>query len=131
MNRSLAVFAVLVSVAARALSAQTQADLHRQADSAFRHADSTLNVVYAQLMAHYRADSLAVRKLRAAERAWLAYREAQVEATFPAVDKQAAYGSVYPMCVLKLLRDLTESRIAELRSALAPQEGDVCAGGPS
>ncbi len=131
MRRHLAALAVLIAAAMHTLAAQTQQDLHVQADSAYRRADSTLNSVYTQLVSRYRNDSLALRKLRAAERAWLAYRDAQVEATFPATDKQTAYGSVYPMCVLMLLTNLTESRIAELRSALAPQESDVCAGGPS
>jgi uncharacterized protein YecT (DUF1311 family) len=131
MRLCLAAFAALLVATPGLVLAQTQHELHVQADSAYRRADSTLNAVYAGVVSRYQNDSLALRKLRVAERAWLAYRDAQVEATFPAIDKQAEYGSVYPMCVLILLRDLTESRIAELRKALAPDEGDVCGGRPS
>src|ERR1043166_1867877 len=130
MTQCSALISILLLVGSRTLSAQTQTQLNEQAAMALRRADSTLNAVYAQLVARYRTDSAALRKLRQAERAWLAFRDAQVEATYPAADKQAAYGSVYPMCVAKLLAELTEARVAQLRRALTQVEGDVCAGGP-
>jgi hypothetical protein len=48
---------------------------------------------------------------------------------FPAKDKQANYGSVYPMCAANLLSELTEARIKQLRVWLVgSEEGDVCSG---
>jgi uncharacterized protein YecT (DUF1311 family) len=109
---------------------QSQRNLNARASGAFHRADSTLNVVYDQLVTRYRADSTALRRLRAAQRAWLTFRDAQVDASFPALDQQKAYGSVLPMCVAYLMAELTQARIAQLRRALRTQEGDVCAGGP-
>ena len=129
--RTLLAASLLLVGAAATVQAQTQFELRAQADTSYRRADSTLNATYRRLLASYRSDTAAVRKLRIAQRAWIVFRDAQVEATFPANDKQAAYGSIYPMCVLALLQELTEARLAQLRAALEPTEGDVCSGGPS
>ncbi len=125
---------VLLALAVLPLSiatAQSQAELHRRADRSARHADSTLNAVYHQLETRYQSDSTALRKLRVAQRAWIRFRDAQIDATYPASDHQRAYGSVYPMCAVMLFEELTKERIAQIRAALHPTEGDVCAGGPS
>lgn len=120
-------FALLVPVAA--LHAQrTQGEMN---DSAYRSAyaaDSTLRVVYRRLEAKYSKNPVALRKLRAAERAWVAFRDAQIEATYPLDDNM--YGSVQPMCLSTLREELTRARIAQLRAALRHEEGDVCEGGP-
>jgi len=100
-------------------------------DSAYRSAhaaDSTLRVVYRRLEAKYSQNPVALRKLRAAERAWVAFRDAQIEATYPLDDNM--YGSVQPMCLSMLREELTRARIAQLRAALRHEEGDVCEGGP-
>ena len=112
------------------LSAQSQRAMNERAISSAHRADSTLGALYAQLQAKYRSDSVALRKLQTAQRAWLAFRDAQTDATYPAADRQSAYGSVLPMCVSALREELTRARIDQLRRALRPQEGDVCAGGP-
>jgi len=83
---------------------------------------------YRQLEARYRTDSVALRKLRVAQRAWVAVREAQIEATYPAEGN--VYGSVQPMCVSDRWEQLTRARIAQLREALHPLHGDVCEAGP-
>jgi uncharacterized protein YecT (DUF1311 family) len=36
-----------------------------------------------------------VTKLKQAQRAWIAFRDAHLEARFPKADKQAEYGSAY------------------------------------
>jgi uncharacterized protein YecT (DUF1311 family) len=107
---------------------QTQYDLNRHADRRARVADSTLEVLYRQLEARYRTDSVALRKLRVAQRAWVAFRKAQIEATYPAEGN--VYGSVQPMCVSDRWEQLTRARIAQLREALHPLHGDVCEAGP-
>jgi len=48
---------------------------------------------------------------------------------FPAKDKQATYGSVYPICAANLLSELTEARIKQLRLWLVGvEEGESCSG---
>jgi uncharacterized protein YecT (DUF1311 family) len=62
------------------------------------------------------------------EKAWEAYRDAQLKAIYPPVsNEQAEYGSVYPMCLATLKRKLTESRIRDLKT-LTTSEGDTCLG---
>jgi uncharacterized protein YecT (DUF1311 family) len=62
------------------------------------------------------------------EKAWEAYRDAQLKAIYPPVsNEQAEYGSVYPMCLATLKRKLTESRIRDLK-LLTTSEGDTCLG---
>jgi uncharacterized protein YecT (DUF1311 family) len=62
------------------------------------------------------------------EKAWEAYRDAQLKAIYPSVsNEQAEYGSIYPMCWATLKRKLTESRLRDLK-ALTTNEGDACLG---
>jgi hypothetical protein len=52
-----------------------------------------------------------------------------VEALFPKTDKQAAYGTVYPMCHCNALQTLTDERTKQLKVWLQGfPEGDVCSG---
>ena len=62
------------------------------------------------------------------EKAWEAYRDAQLKAIYPPVsDERVEYGSIYPMCWAMLKQKLTESRIRDLK-ALTISEGDGCLG---
>ena len=50
------------------------------------------------------------------QKAWEAYRDAQLKAIYPATDNDTAeYGSVYPMCPATLKKRLTEGRIRDLK----------------
>ncbi len=109
---------------------RAQFELNQNAAARLKTVEATLETVYKQVETKYRVDSVSLRKLRVAQAAWVAFRDAQMEATFPAVDAQRAYGSGYPMCVATLREALTRQRIAQLRQALHPAEGEVCAGGP-
>lgn len=121
---------LLIALPITAAFGQTQSTMNARASRNARRADSTLNAVYHQLQRKYGSDSVALHKLRAAEQAWIAFRDAQVAATYPAEDKQQ-YGSVFPMCASALVEELTRARIAQLRQMLRPTEGDVCVGGPA
>jgi len=118
-------FALLVPVAASHAQG-TQRALNERAYRSAHAADSTLAVVYRRLEAKYSKDSVALRKLRAAEKAWIAFRDAQIEATYPDREHRK-YGSVVPMCVSMVQEELTRARIAQLRAALRPDSRDVCA----
>ena len=61
------------------------------------------------------------------QKAWEAYRDAQLGAICPQQDT-SSYGSVYPMCFAILKRTLTESRIRDLKDLITSGEGDVCRG---
>lgn len=126
-------FRTLLALIAMPLSfaaAQSQSDMNLDALKTARRADATLNALYRQLETAYRVDSVALRKLRVAQRAWVKFRDAQLDATYPAVDQGQAYGSVFPMCFDDQYVTLTKARIAQLQLALKPAKGDVCSGGP-
>jgi Lysozyme inhibitor LprI len=81
------------------------------------------------ILKEYAKDQQFIAKLKTAQRAWLAFRGAQLEALFPKTDKQAEYGSVYPMCRCSELQSLTEERAKQLKRWLdGTKEGNVCAG---
>ncbi len=69
-------------------------------------------------------DALAIRKINASEKAWLAYRAAFMEAMYPATDKQGEYGSRYPMDANLLHASLTISHLSDLKELLEQLVGD-------
>ena len=110
--------------------AQTQAELNSCAGDEYAAADAELNRVYKAILEKYKDDSKFVTKLRAAQRAWLQYRDAEIDAKFPHADERSAYyGSIFPMCDSQYKAGLTRERVAKLREWLdGTEEGDVCAG---
>lgn len=62
-----------------------------------------------------------------AQKAWEAYRDAQLEAIYPK-EKINDFGSVYPMCFARAKTALVNGRIFDLRALITPGEGDVCRG---
>ena len=96
-------------------STQTQSELNMCASDEAARADSELNSAYTGWLAQIEGDSLAIAKLREAEKAWLRYRDAYIEAVYPAKDKQLTYGTIYPMDVDLLSAKLTREHLAALR----------------
>ena len=63
-----------------------------------------------------------IEKLRKAQRAWLAFRDAHVESIFP----EGENFSARPMCVLILRNELTQARSAQLSQwVVGIEEGDL------
>lgn len=89
-------------------------------------ADAAMNAVFDQLLKRA-PDAEARKKLVAAQAAWLAFRKAEIEAKYPADDKQT-YGSVFPMCADLDIARLTDERTNELKEMLLTHEGNVCGG---
>lgn len=114
------------------LAAQTQLDLNAQAGAEFAAADAELNRVYQQIRSRYRGEQQFLNKLRDAQRAWIAFRDAELEAIYPppaSGSMQQAYGSILPMCLAEQKARLTRERTAQLRRWLdGVEEGDPCAG---
>lgn len=122
---SVSVFGACLFVTA--LHAQTQLELNQQAGVRFDEADRAMNAVYAQLRANGAGDPRFLRNLRRAQKAWLAFRDAQVELLYGARDNLARYGSAWPMCASDAKTSLTADRAKQLKAMLESDEGDVCA----
>ena len=87
---------------------QTQLEMTRSAITALEQADRNLNTTYKQLQG--KVDKVSRAKLLTAQRAWLAYRDADA---MLAGDMDARGGSMEPMLVALRKRDLTISRTAD------------------
>lgn len=110
-------------------TAQTQTDLAECGSADYKTAVNELNRTYEQLLKKAASDPVAVEKIKAAQTAWVGFRDAQIAALYPAADKQRAYGTVFPMCADLAMADLTRERTKMLKHMLNPVEGDVCDGG--
>lgn len=99
--------------------AKTQTEMSACASNEAARADSELNGVYRKLLSQAASQPEAVAKIKASERAWVSYRDAYMDAMYPAKDKQAEYGSIYPMEADLLRAKLTEQQVAALKDLQA------------
>jgi uncharacterized protein YecT (DUF1311 family) len=108
--------------------AQSQAEINASACDAVKKADAELNAVYTAILKKNAEDKRFLDKLKAAQRAWIAFRDAEMGARYPAQDK-SEYGSAFNLCWCNALADLTRRRTTDLklwRDGIP--EGDVCVG---
>jgi uncharacterized protein YecT (DUF1311 family) len=99
-------------------TAKTQTELNQCASETAKRADVELNTVYAKLLSKISKDQTAISKVKNAERAWLAYRDTYIDAMYPAADKQAHYGTMFPMEVDLLRSKLTHEQVNALKDML-------------
>jgi uncharacterized protein YecT (DUF1311 family) len=93
-------------------NAQSQSQMNLEEYARFEKADANLNKVYALLLAKLDVEGKA--KLRAAQRAWVTFRDAQAELE---ADLMRG-GSAAPLLRAGSLRENTERRIADLKRML-------------
>ena len=95
-------------------------------------ADATvaeMDRILAEILSRFADDTRFIEKLQASQKTWQRYRDAHLEALYPADDKMLAYGSAYRHCRQIALAELTRERIKHLRKWLqGVPEGEVCAG---
>jgi uncharacterized protein YecT (DUF1311 family) len=107
--------------------AMSQAEINRCSYEEYETADIELNTIYRQILATYSDDVEFIEKLKDAQRAWIAFRDAHLEALYPADDKRFAYGSMYINCYNTDLAALTRKRTTQLQQWLIGQEeGESC-----
>jgi uncharacterized protein YecT (DUF1311 family) len=106
--------------------AKTQRSLNDCAGKDGVDAERDLNATYQSILKKYADSPAFVERLRAAQRAWLKFRDAQVEMRYPPSDQG---GSVAAMCRASYKAELTQERTKQLKASLdGIEEGDVCAG---
>jgi len=103
--------------------AKTQSEMNACASEEAARVDTELNEVYRNVLARAGKQQEAVAKIKAAERAWIAYRDAYMDAMYPAKEKQAEYGSIYPMEADLLRAKLTQRQVIALRELLQQYTG--------
>lgn len=97
-----------------------QLELNACARDDFAKADGELNQAYQSLIKKDADDKLFISKLRLAQRAWLAFRDADLEARFACAedDVRICWGSIYPMLFLYRKAELTRERTMHLQQIL-------------
>ncbi|MDF2619904.1 MAG: hypothetical protein K0S00_2563 [Xanthobacteraceae bacterium] len=99
----------------------TQMGLDQCAGAAFKKSDARLNQIYGQISARLSGDAPTKAKLVAAQRAWIAFRDA--ECAFRAAGVEG--GSIHSMTVTLCRTDVTDRRVTELEPLLKCEEGDT------
>jgi uncharacterized protein YecT (DUF1311 family) len=125
-NLTIICFVLCLAMSGSPFEAQTQLQLNRSAARELQAAEAEMNSELTRLFALASKKPRSIEKLKEAQSAWRAFRDAHVKAFWPS-DEQGAYGSVHPMCVAQELARLTKERVAELRKMTRGVEGDVCA----
>lgn len=107
---------------------QTQLEMNQEAQNKYKKADTELNSVYQNILKEYSSDSVFIKNLRASQRIWIQFREAEMKAKFP--DRpDGYYGSIQPLCWSSYLTELTQERTNKLNVWLeGSEEGDMCSG---
>ena len=111
-------------------TAMTQAEMNQCNAVDFATADAELNRVYKKIQELYADDPAFLEKMKLAQRAWIKFRDAQIEMMYPPHPEDPAfYGSAQPMCDSNYRTQLTLERVATLKVWLTGStEGDVCSG---
>ncbi|HWY37432.1 MAG TPA: lysozyme inhibitor LprI family protein [Bacteroidia bacterium] len=109
-------------------SQQTQLEMNETAYKNYEQADKELNVTYQKILKEYKTDTAFIKNLKAAQRIWVQFRDAEVKAIYP--DREPGYyGSIQPLCKYNYLADFTTERTKKLKMWLdGAEEGDVCSG---
>lgn len=102
-------------------NATTQTDMNACAGRQYQAADKELNAVYQQITQRLKGDADTKKLLVGAQRAWVAFRDAECEFAASGVSG----GSVYPLIQLNCLTAQTASRTKALDEYLKCQEGDL------
>ncbi len=107
---------------------QTQLEMNEAEQAKFNQADKQLNIVYKKILTSYSRDTNFIAQLKASQRIWIQFRDAEMKMRFPEKD-QSNYGSVFPMCWYIYLEELTVERTKKLkRWLIGAKEGEVCSG---
>jgi uncharacterized protein YecT (DUF1311 family) len=101
--------------------AKTQADINACADKSYKAADAELNKLYKEITQRLDSDADAKKRFVAAQRNWVAFRDA--ECSF--ATSRSEGGSVYPMVYAGCLGGLTTKRVADFKQYLSCKEGDL------
>ncbi len=102
-------------------NAEDQATMSVCAADDFKSADETLNSQYRDIVARLADNADAKGLLVAAQRAWVAFRDAECAFQTSA----SAGGSIYPMLHAQCMATLTTERSAAFETYLSCEEGDM------
>ena len=123
MNR---IILILLLISSLSCFSQTQSEMNKTALSEYQQSNNILNKIYQDILSQYKQNKIFIRNLKASQRHWIKYRDAELKLTYP---EQASeiYGSSFSMCRTILLTKLTEERSESLNKFLTKKiDGDIC-----
>ncbi len=97
-----------------------QLEMNKCAYESFQKADKELNKVYNELRAKNKKDKLYLNHLKASQKLWLKFLDAELNAVYTCEDenKQMCFGSMYPLMFNSTKTELTQDRTKQLKRYL-------------
>jgi uncharacterized protein YecT (DUF1311 family) len=115
------VWTSLTAIFTPGAQAQSQAEINQEAHASLDKADAELNQVYNKVLSQKKAAPAEVEALKRAQRAWLAFVEAHLNAYFyvpEGENPRQTYGSSYPAEFAAQKEAMIRTRIAQLKEFL-------------
>jgi uncharacterized protein YecT (DUF1311 family) len=102
-------------------NASNQATMNQCAAQHNAAADKELNTLYQQITSRLKSNPDGKKQLVGAQRAWVAFRDAECRFSASGVEG----GSVYPLIYSNCTTELTKARVQTFKQYLKCQEGDL------
>jgi uncharacterized protein YecT (DUF1311 family) len=99
-------------------TAKTQLALNACAGAELTLRNKQMQSVYSAILSRAARQPVTLAKVKAMQQAWLAYAAAYLDGLYPASNKQAEYGSMYPMEFALARSALVQRHTAELQNLL-------------
>lgn len=119
------IFLLVLTFSLNSLFAQTQIEMNNDAFNSYKKVDNELGVVYQLILKKYAKNTKFINALRASERLWIKFRDAEVKMMYPSDDTRFSYGSMYPLLYHGYLEELTRTRIKQLKLWAYPKQQDT------
>jgi len=110
-----------MAVAVDCENASDQATMNQCAAQQNAAADKELNALYQQITSRFKGNPDNKKLLVGAQRAWVAFRDAECKFSASGVEG----GSVYPLIYSNCVTELTKARVQTFKNYLKCQEGDM------
>lgn len=114
-------FTSLAHAAVNCDNATDQATMNQCASQQHAAADKELNALYQQITSRLKSNPDSKNQLVGAQRAWVAFRDAECRFSASGVEG----GSVYPLIYSNCTTELTKARVQTFKQYLKCQEGDL------
>ncbi len=98
-------FLLMLSFSITTLYAQSQSEMNNEALNSYKKVDNELGVVYQRILKKYEKNTKFIDALRASERLWIQFRDAEVKMLLPSDNPRMNYGSMYSRCITDILRN--------------------------
>ncbi|AZO91301.1 urease-associated protein [Stutzerimonas stutzeri] len=110
-----------MAVAVDCDNASDQATMNQCAAQQNAAADKELNALYQQITSRFKGNPDNKKLLVGAQRAWVAFRDAECKFSASGVEGGSVYSLIYSNCTT----ELTKARVQTFKNYLKCQEGDM------